>query len=323
MYPPPASFQGFRKFEEFQKTVVQQQQQCLCCMDHIPPPPPPSHNYNYNMSMFHSSLHFHNQMKITNRTIRSQHHPSNTPMNSRSSRVWSAKPKLENVYANPTRTQTQQQQQQQLGDTSSSSSSLMRQQMRLHCPHYSSAAAAFAETEKKHMNDIIIQYHDVNLMSGVILGGGGGGNGAGAGAELVEENLFNLMDACFDGSSESEETRRSFQHQHHKQQPAPDQSSTTDLDTLSPAAKRHRRMIKNRESAARSRARKLAYTTQLEIEVAQLRKENELLKKGKKLPNEPAVADQQEAAGPSHRHSKMLGDQPTADIDGDSDDDLK
>ncbi|KAF9621600.1 hypothetical protein IFM89_023775 [Coptis chinensis] len=39
-------------------------------------------------------------------------------------------------------------------------------------------------------------------------------------------------------------------------------------------------MIKNRESAARSRARKQAYTMQLEAEVAKLKEENnELLKK--------------------------------------------
>ncbi|KAM1013193.1 hypothetical protein ACFX2C_043348 [Malus domestica] len=44
--------------------------------------------------------------------------------------------------------------------------------------------------------------------------------------------------------------------------------------------RRQRRMIKNRESAARSRARKQAYTTELEAEVAELKEENqELLKK--------------------------------------------
>lgn len=44
--------------------------------------------------------------------------------------------------------------------------------------------------------------------------------------------------------------------------------------------RRQRRMIKNRESAARSRARKQAYTTELEAEVAKLKEENEkLLKK--------------------------------------------
>uniref|UniRef100_A0A2P2MEC5 Uncharacterized protein MANES_05G174500 n=1 Tax=Rhizophora mucronata TaxID=61149 RepID=A0A2P2MEC5_RHIMU len=38
-------------------------------------------------------------------------------------------------------------------------------------------------------------------------------------------------------------------------------------------------MIKNRESAARSRARKQAYTTELEEEVAQLKEENQKLQK--------------------------------------------
>ncbi|XP_075502218.1 protein ABSCISIC ACID-INSENSITIVE 5 [Primulina tabacum] len=42
--------------------------------------------------------------------------------------------------------------------------------------------------------------------------------------------------------------------------------------------RRQRRMIKNRESAARSRARKQAYTVELEAELNQLKEENELLK---------------------------------------------
>ncbi|CAN6465630.1 unnamed protein product [Victoria cruziana] len=45
--------------------------------------------------------------------------------------------------------------------------------------------------------------------------------------------------------------------------------------------RRQRRMIKNRESAARSRARKQAYTTQLEAEVSQLKEVNRSLKKEK------------------------------------------
>ncbi|KAF5740677.1 Abscisic acid responsive elements-binding factor 2 isoform 1 [Tripterygium wilfordii] len=43
--------------------------------------------------------------------------------------------------------------------------------------------------------------------------------------------------------------------------------------------RRQRRMIKNRESAARSRARKQAYTTELEAEVAKLKEENQELRK--------------------------------------------
>ncbi|KAF3777485.1 ABSCISIC ACID-INSENSITIVE 5-like protein 5 [Nymphaea thermarum] len=43
--------------------------------------------------------------------------------------------------------------------------------------------------------------------------------------------------------------------------------------------KKQKRMVKNRESAARSRARKQAYTSQLEYEIAALTKENQLLLK--------------------------------------------
>ncbi|XP_051149982.1 bZIP transcription factor 46-like [Andrographis paniculata] len=43
--------------------------------------------------------------------------------------------------------------------------------------------------------------------------------------------------------------------------------------------RRQRRMIKNRESAARSRARKQAYTMELEAEVAKLKEENEELQR--------------------------------------------
>ncbi|KAM6595265.1 hypothetical protein CsatA_005789 [Cannabis sativa] len=42
--------------------------------------------------------------------------------------------------------------------------------------------------------------------------------------------------------------------------------------------RRQRRMIKNRESAARSRARKQAYTVELEVELNHLKEENERLK---------------------------------------------
>ncbi|XP_047315349.1 ABSCISIC ACID-INSENSITIVE 5-like protein 2 [Impatiens glandulifera] len=49
--------------------------------------------------------------------------------------------------------------------------------------------------------------------------------------------------------------------------------------------RRHKRMIKNRESAARSRARKQAYTNELENKVSQLEKENERLRRQKELDN--------------------------------------
>ncbi|XP_039129606.1 ABSCISIC ACID-INSENSITIVE 5-like protein 2 isoform X1 [Dioscorea cayenensis subsp. rotundata] len=47
--------------------------------------------------------------------------------------------------------------------------------------------------------------------------------------------------------------------------------------------RRQKRMIKNRESAARSRARKQAYTNELENKVSRLEEENERLKKQKAL----------------------------------------
>ncbi|KAI7740508.1 hypothetical protein M8C21_030466 [Ambrosia artemisiifolia] len=43
--------------------------------------------------------------------------------------------------------------------------------------------------------------------------------------------------------------------------------------------RRQRRMIKNRESAARSRARKQAYTMELEAEVSELKQKNQELKR--------------------------------------------
>ncbi|GAA0143554.1 hypothetical protein LIER_04215 [Lithospermum erythrorhizon] len=47
--------------------------------------------------------------------------------------------------------------------------------------------------------------------------------------------------------------------------------------------KRQRRMIKNRESAARSRAKKQAYTNQLERDVQQLKMKNDLMKRRTEL----------------------------------------
>ncbi|KAG4153677.1 hypothetical protein ERO13_D03G006700v2 [Gossypium hirsutum] len=53
---------------------------------------------------------------------------------------------------------------------------------------------------------------------------------------------------------------------------------TQDSDNSS-GDRRHKRMIKNRESAARSRARKQAYTNELELEVAHLMEENAKLRR--------------------------------------------
>ncbi|KAF5462155.1 hypothetical protein F2P56_018185 [Juglans regia] len=49
-----------------------------------------------------------------------------------------------------------------------------------------------------------------------------------------------------------------------------------------PGDRRNKRMIKNRESAARSRARKQAYTSELQLEVARLQEENARLKRQQK-----------------------------------------
>ncbi|KAJ6842011.1 ABSCISIC ACID-INSENSITIVE 5-like protein 2 [Iris pallida] len=54
-------------------------------------------------------------------------------------------------------------------------------------------------------------------------------------------------------------------------------------DTDKMVERRQKRMIKNRESAARSRARKQAYTNELENKVSRLEEENERLKKQKEL----------------------------------------
>ncbi|BAU01505.1 hypothetical protein VIGAN_11075200 [Vigna angularis var. angularis] len=62
--------------------------------------------------------------------------------------------------------------------------------------------------------------------------------------------------------------------------------------------RRHKRMIKNRESAARSRARRQAYTQELEIKVKQLEEENERLRRlneiEKALPSVPPPEPKQQ-----------------------------
>ncbi|KAF3439446.1 hypothetical protein FNV43_RR17724 [Rhamnella rubrinervis] len=72
--------------------------------------------------------------------------------------------------------------------------------------------------------------------------------------------------------------------------------------------RRQRRMIKNRESAARSRARKQAYTVELEVELNQLREENEKLKQ--------VVAETEQK-----RKQEAVGDDYDFDMDDDDDDD--
>ncbi|XP_042023607.1 protein FD-like [Salvia splendens] len=66
--------------------------------------------------------------------------------------------------------------------------------------------------------------------------------------------------------------------------------------------RRHKRMIKNRESAARSRARKQAYTNELELEVAHLLEENAKLRKQQEKFYREAAAEHQKRK-PLHRTS--------------------
>ncbi|XP_045817133.1 protein FD-like [Trifolium pratense] len=62
---------------------------------------------------------------------------------------------------------------------------------------------------------------------------------------------------------------------------------------ISPGERRNNRMIKNRESAARSRARKQAYTTELEQKVQLLQEENARLKRQQKELFEAEIGVQQ------------------------------
>ncbi|KAE9596565.1 putative transcription factor bZIP family [Lupinus albus] len=61
---------------------------------------------------------------------------------------------------------------------------------------------------------------------------------------------------------------------------------------FNPGERRNKRMIKNRESAARSRARKQAYTKELQLKVDLLQEENERLKRQQQQLYEAAAANQ-------------------------------
>ncbi|CAM8939625.1 hypothetical protein QQ045_015265 [Rhodiola kirilowii] len=59
----------------------------------------------------------------------------------------------------------------------------------------------------------------------------------------------------------------------------PPQNRDSDDDNNGCCDRRYKRKMKNRESATRSRARRQAYTNELELEVAHLREENAMLKR--------------------------------------------
>ncbi|XP_048560428.1 ABSCISIC ACID-INSENSITIVE 5-like protein 3 [Triticum urartu] len=80
--------------------------------------------------------------------------------------------------------------------------------------------------------------------------------------------------------------------------------------------RRQKRMIKNRESAARSRARKQAYTNELENKISRLEEEIEHLKELKKLEPVMQFLPQQEAGGRQQqlrRHAVLYMPQPEAE----------
>ncbi|KAK7367258.1 hypothetical protein VNO80_09267 [Phaseolus coccineus] len=100
-------------------------------------------------------------------------------------------------------------------------------------------------------------------------------------------------------------------HHHHHHHPPP--STLSSFTTPPPSSlgtkrlpepdcnlgdRRNKRMIKNRESAARSRA----YTNELEVEVEQLKEENARLKRQQKQLNEVARSEQKKK-GSLHRAS--------------------
>ncbi|GJP84737.1 hypothetical protein CLOP_g14796, partial [Closterium sp. NIES-67] len=128
-------------------------------------------------------------------------------------------------------------------------------------------------------------------------GGGGGGGGAGAGERALRQQAVVEMAAAAVADAGHSHVASAFAATHH----AAAAAALGELGTLgslgappaglpmglgmgagmgggAPVERRQKRMIKNRESAARSRARKQAYTVELEAEVAQLKEENEQLR---------------------------------------------
>ncbi|KAL6955546.1 hypothetical protein U1Q18_032813 [Sarracenia purpurea var. burkii] len=117
------------------------------------------------------------------------------------------------------------------------------------------------------------------MMMGVEFFRPSGGNNfpGGGGGSLVYHQVFTpnggsfLGESSNDGNEKCEGVGRAAEPPHVKRRTA---NGCVELAV----ERRQRRMIKNRESAARSRARKQAYTAELEIELNQLREENARLK---------------------------------------------
>ncbi|XP_008780307.2 protein FD-like [Phoenix dactylifera] len=171
------------------------------------------------------------------------------------------------------------------------------------CSTVSPASAAAAEHITLPPSPPPLPPTALTLKSGLELrypaGGGGGGGGASGGAGSGGGSL--VVNAHSRSSSNSNESRVNGQANKngHGGSFMPSYFSDAVISPPSPAGlfsfcskkrmmpegpvvdgdRRYKRMIKNRESAARSRARKQAYTNELELEVAHLLEENAKLKK--------------------------------------------
>ncbi|KAH1158116.1 hypothetical protein AAZX31_11G078100 [Glycine max] len=106
-------------------------------------------------------------------------------------------------------------------------------------------------------------------------------------------------------SSASSETGFSLPHFHFQSQPSSQHPPPSNKTSAQPPAadRRNKRMIKNRESAARSRARKQAYTNELELEVEHLKEENARLKRQQQQLCEAASSEQKKKGTTLYRAS--------------------
>ncbi|KAF8377545.1 hypothetical protein HHK36_030927 [Tetracentron sinense] len=134
-----------------------------------------------------------------------------------------------------------------------------------------------AQLASTGMRGGIVGIADPTMNSGLIQGGGMGMVGLGAGAFTVATGSpANQLSSDGLGKSNGDTSSLS---------PVPYVFNGSSRGRKCSGAvekvieRRHKRMIKNRESAARSRARKQAYTMELEAEVAKLKEENQELQK--------------------------------------------